>query len=83
MLKLFTLTLKVSNKIAILLYKYTKKKSLKIPKGLSEVINQRRTDNTMTKSKRTNKICVVFFSHFQIKKIEYNCLFFNYIQTQF
>ena len=26
MLKLFTLTLKVSNKIAILLYKYTKKK---------------------------------------------------------
>ena len=45
MLKLFTLTLEVSNKIAILLYKYTKKKSLKIPKGLSEVINQRRTDN--------------------------------------
>ena len=28
------------------------KKSLKIPKGLSEAVNQRRTDNTM--AKRTN-----------------------------
>jgi hypothetical protein len=29
------------------------KKSLKIPKGQYESVNQRRTDNTMTKRKRT------------------------------
>ena len=29
------------------------KKSLKIPKGLSESVNQRITDNTMTKEKST------------------------------
>ena len=29
-------------------------KSLKIPKGLSESVNQRRTDNTMAKKKDTN-----------------------------
>jgi hypothetical protein len=30
------------------------KKSLKIPKGQSEAVNRRRTDNTMAKRKRTN-----------------------------
>jgi len=30
------------------------KKSLKIPKGLAESLNRRRTDNTMATSKRTN-----------------------------
>jgi len=30
------------------------KKCLKIPKGLSESVNQRRTDKTMAKTKRTN-----------------------------
>ena len=29
------------------------KKSLKIPKGYSESVNRRRTDNTMAKRKRT------------------------------
>ena len=33
-------------------YMYIIKKSLKIPKGLSESVNRRRTDNTRTK--RTN-----------------------------
>ena len=30
------------------------KKSLKIPKGYSESVNRRRTDNAMAKRKRTN-----------------------------
>ena len=32
-------------------YMYIIKKSLKIPKGLSESVNRRRTDNTRTKRK--------------------------------
>jgi hypothetical protein len=33
---------------------HTKKKSLKIPKGLYEFVNGRRTDNTMAKRSRTD-----------------------------
>jgi cbb3-type cytochrome oxidase cytochrome c subunit len=35
-------------------YSYFSKKNLKIPKGYSESVSRRRTDNTMTKRKRTN-----------------------------
>ena len=31
------------------------KKSLKVPKGLSEAVNRRKTDNTMAKKKGTKK----------------------------
>jgi hypothetical protein len=34
-------------------YSRSSKKSLKIPKGYSESVNRRRTDNTMAKRKRT------------------------------
>jgi len=34
---------------------YCGKKSLKIPKGQSEAVNGRRTDNTMTKRKKTKE----------------------------
>jgi len=37
----------------IIVVNFRMKKSLKIPKGISESVN-RRTDNTMTKRKRTN-----------------------------
>ena len=35
-------------------YIATRKKNLKIPKGQSESVYRRRTDNTMVKGKRTN-----------------------------
>jgi len=40
--------------VDILHHHLTREKSLKIPKGQSESVNRRRTDNTMAKRKRTN-----------------------------
>ena len=36
------------------------KKSLKMPKGLSEAVSQRRTDNTKDKRKRTKEQTMIY-----------------------
>ena len=39
---------------------YCEKKSLKIPKGLSESVNRRRTDYTMAKRNRTKEQTTIY-----------------------
>ena len=45
------------------------KKSLKIPKGYSEAVNRRRTDNTMTNRKRTKGQTTIYKTQHRKLKI--------------
>jgi hypothetical protein len=52
---------------------YYAKKSLKIPKGQSETVYRRRTDNTMAKRKRTKGQTTIYKTYrnlnFELEKI--------------